>query len=237
MPKGRHRAGHVAGHHRTSASVRKAAPGARKAPPEARRASPTRVGGARVEGRRLADGGGRPAVLTALGSGRSSSRWYRWRSCPWPRSRGWRRTEAMTRQRRHLPSMQVRRPLRSGISPPLVWCPRARLPRLRGPRSRTPSHRSWWETTPVPRRSTQSASRWTTSRRRRVRGSTPRRSPRTVLPKRSRPLVRAHRRPPQTATSSPGRKQPFAACSPASAPLTSSPSRLAWTNCSADAGA
>ncbi len=69
MAKGRHRAGHAAGHHRTSASVRKAAPGARKAPPEARRASPTRVGGARVEGRRLADGGGRPAVLTALGSG------------------------------------------------------------------------------------------------------------------------------------------------------------------------
>ena len=44
-------------------------PGARKAPPAARRASPARVGGARVAGRRVADGNGRPAVLTTLGSG------------------------------------------------------------------------------------------------------------------------------------------------------------------------
>jgi len=69
MSKGRHRAGHVAGHHRTSTGGRKAAPGARKAPPEARNASPTRVGGAKVAGRRLAEGDGRPVVLTALGSG------------------------------------------------------------------------------------------------------------------------------------------------------------------------
>ena len=69
MGQGRHRAGNDAGHRRTSTGVRKAAPGARKAPPEARRASPARAGGARVTGRRVADGGGRPVVLTALGSG------------------------------------------------------------------------------------------------------------------------------------------------------------------------
>ena len=43
--------------------------GVRKAPPAARKASPTRVGGAKVAGRRVADGNGRPVVLTALGSG------------------------------------------------------------------------------------------------------------------------------------------------------------------------
>jgi hypothetical protein len=69
MSKGRHSAGHVAGHRRTTTGSRKAAPGARKAPPEARKASPTRVGGAKVAGRRVADGDGRPVVLTALGSG------------------------------------------------------------------------------------------------------------------------------------------------------------------------
>lgn len=69
MSKGRHSADRVAGHRRTTAGVRKAAPGARKAPPEARKASPTRVGGARVAGRRVAEGDGRPVVLTALGSG------------------------------------------------------------------------------------------------------------------------------------------------------------------------
>ena len=69
MGKGRHVAGNVAGHRRTSTGVRKAAPGARKAPPAARKASPTRVGGAKVAGRRLADGDGRPVLLTALGSG------------------------------------------------------------------------------------------------------------------------------------------------------------------------
>jgi hypothetical protein len=69
MSKGRHSAGHVAGHRRTTTGFRKAAPGARKAPPEARKASPTRVGGAKVAGRRVADGDGRPGVLTALGSG------------------------------------------------------------------------------------------------------------------------------------------------------------------------
>lgn len=69
MSKGRHRAGNAAGHRRASTDVRGAAPGARKAPPDARRASPTRVGGAKVVGRRLADGDGRPAVLTALGQG------------------------------------------------------------------------------------------------------------------------------------------------------------------------
>lgn len=69
MSKGRHSADRAAGHRRTTTDFRKAGPGARKAPPEARRASPTRVGGAKVAGRRVADGGGRPAVLTALGSG------------------------------------------------------------------------------------------------------------------------------------------------------------------------
>ncbi len=69
MSKGRHSAGHVGGHRRTTTRFRKAAPGARKAPPEARKASPMRVGGAKVEGRRVADGDGRPVVLTALGSG------------------------------------------------------------------------------------------------------------------------------------------------------------------------
>lgn len=69
MSKGRHSADRVAGHRRSTAGVRKSAPGARKAPPEARKASPTRVGGARVAGRRVADGDGRPVVLTALGSG------------------------------------------------------------------------------------------------------------------------------------------------------------------------
>jgi hypothetical protein len=69
MGQGRHKAGHAAGHRRASTGVRKAPPGARKAPPEARRASPVRVGGAKVTGRRLAHGDGRPAVLTALGSG------------------------------------------------------------------------------------------------------------------------------------------------------------------------
>lgn len=69
MSKGRHSAGHVAGYRRTTTGFGKAAPGARKAPPEARKASPTRVGGAKVAGRRVADGDGRPVVLTALGSG------------------------------------------------------------------------------------------------------------------------------------------------------------------------
>lgn len=69
MGQGRHRAGQVAGQRRTHTGARKAAPGARKAPPEARRASPARVGAARVTGRRMANGDGRPAVLTALGSG------------------------------------------------------------------------------------------------------------------------------------------------------------------------
>jgi hypothetical protein len=69
LSKGRHSADRVAGHRRTTTGARKAAPGARKAPPEARKASPTRVGGARVAGRRVADGDGRPVVLTALGSG------------------------------------------------------------------------------------------------------------------------------------------------------------------------
>lgn len=69
MSKGRHSAGPVAGRRRTATGVRRSAPGARKAPPEARRASPARAGGARVAGRRVADGGGRPVVLTALGSG------------------------------------------------------------------------------------------------------------------------------------------------------------------------
>lgn len=68
MSKGRHSAGPVAGHRRTTTGFRKAA-GARKAPPEARKASPTRVGGAKVAGRRVACGDGRPVVLTALGSG------------------------------------------------------------------------------------------------------------------------------------------------------------------------
>jgi hypothetical protein len=62
MSKGRHSAGRDAGH-------RRAAPGARKAPPEARKASPARLGGAKVAGRRVADGAGRPVALTALGSG------------------------------------------------------------------------------------------------------------------------------------------------------------------------
>jgi hypothetical protein len=62
MSKGRHRAGHVAGHRRTTTGFRKAAPSSRKA-------SPTRVGGAKVAGRRVADGAGRPVALTALGSG------------------------------------------------------------------------------------------------------------------------------------------------------------------------
>jgi hypothetical protein len=69
LSKGRHSADRVAGHRRTTTGVRKAAPGARKAPPEARKGSPARVGGARVAGRRVADGDGRPVVLTALGSG------------------------------------------------------------------------------------------------------------------------------------------------------------------------
>jgi hypothetical protein len=69
MSKGRHSAGHVAGHRRKTTGLRKAAPGARKAPPEARKASPTRVGGVKVAGRRVAGGDGRPVVLTALGSG------------------------------------------------------------------------------------------------------------------------------------------------------------------------
>lgn len=69
MSQGRHSAGRAAGHRRTTTGVRKASAGARKAQPEARRASPARVGGARVAGRRVADGNGRPAVLTALGSG------------------------------------------------------------------------------------------------------------------------------------------------------------------------
>jgi len=69
MSKGRHSAGPVAGRRRATTGVRRSAPGARKAPPEARRASPARAGGARVAGRRVADGGGRPVVLTALGSG------------------------------------------------------------------------------------------------------------------------------------------------------------------------
>ena len=66
---GRHRAGRVAGHRRTTTGLHKAPVGARKAPPEARKASPTRVGGVKVAGRRVADGHGRPVVLTALGSG------------------------------------------------------------------------------------------------------------------------------------------------------------------------
>lgn len=66
---GRHRAGRVAGHRRTTTGLHKAPVGARKAPPEARKASPTRVGGVKVAGRRVADGTGRPVVLTALGSG------------------------------------------------------------------------------------------------------------------------------------------------------------------------
>jgi len=69
MSQGRHSAGHAAGRRRTNTGSRKAVPGARKAPPDARRASPTRVGGAAVVGRRVADGDGRPAALTALGSG------------------------------------------------------------------------------------------------------------------------------------------------------------------------
>jgi len=69
MSKGRHSAGTVAGDRRTTTGFRKAAPGARKAPPEARKASPTRVGGTKVAGRRVAHGDGRPGVLSALGSG------------------------------------------------------------------------------------------------------------------------------------------------------------------------
>lgn len=69
MSKGRHSARSAVGDRRTTTGSRKTAPGARKAPPEARRASPVRVGGARVAGRRVANGDGRPVVLTALGSG------------------------------------------------------------------------------------------------------------------------------------------------------------------------
>lgn len=69
MSKGRHSAGPVGGHRRTTTGFGKAAAGVRKAPPEARKASPTRVGGAKVAGRRVAHGDGRPVVLTALGSG------------------------------------------------------------------------------------------------------------------------------------------------------------------------
>ena len=69
MSQGRHSAGRAAGHRRRTTGVRKAPAGARKAAPEARRASPARVGGARVAGRRVADGNGRPVVLAALGSG------------------------------------------------------------------------------------------------------------------------------------------------------------------------
>lgn len=66
---GRHSAGRVAGRRRTTTGLHKAPVGARKAPPEARKASPVRVGGVKIAGRRVADGNGRPAVLTALGSG------------------------------------------------------------------------------------------------------------------------------------------------------------------------
>jgi len=69
MSKGRHSAGYVAAHRRTTTGFHKVAPGARKAPPQARKASPARVGGGRVAGRRVANGDGRPVVLTALGSG------------------------------------------------------------------------------------------------------------------------------------------------------------------------
>lgn len=69
MSHGRHSAGHGAGRRRSTSGSRKAVPGARKAAPEARRASPTRAGGAKVVGRRVADGDGRPAALAALGSG------------------------------------------------------------------------------------------------------------------------------------------------------------------------
>ncbi|KAA1427782.1 hypothetical protein [Nocardioides antri] len=69
MSKGRHSAAPAAGHRRSTTGLRKATPGARKAPPEARKASPARVGGARVAGRRVAQGDGRPVVLTAIGSG------------------------------------------------------------------------------------------------------------------------------------------------------------------------
>jgi hypothetical protein len=69
MSKGRHSAGYAPAHRRTNTGFHKVAPGARKAPPQARKASPQRVGGAKVEGRRVADGDGRPVVLTALGSG------------------------------------------------------------------------------------------------------------------------------------------------------------------------
>jgi hypothetical protein len=69
LSKGRHSAGRVAGHRRTTTRLHKAPPGARKAQPEARNASPTRVGGVKVAGRRVADGNGRPVVLTALASG------------------------------------------------------------------------------------------------------------------------------------------------------------------------
>lgn len=69
MPKGRHSAGRVAGQRRRTTRLDDPPPGARKAPPKARKASPTRVGGAKVAGRRVADGNGRPVVLTALSSG------------------------------------------------------------------------------------------------------------------------------------------------------------------------
>jgi hypothetical protein len=68
LSQGRHSAGRAAGPRRTTTGVRKAPAGARKALPEARRASPTRVGAARVAGRRVAEGNGRPAVVTMLGS-------------------------------------------------------------------------------------------------------------------------------------------------------------------------
>jgi hypothetical protein len=69
LSKGRHSAGRAAGHRRTTARLPNPPPGARKAPPEARKASPLRVGGVEVPGRHVADGSGRPVVLTALGTG------------------------------------------------------------------------------------------------------------------------------------------------------------------------
>lgn len=69
MSKGRHSAGYVPAHRRTNTGFHRVAPGARKAPPQARKSSPARVGAAKVAGRRVAEGDGRPVVLTALGSG------------------------------------------------------------------------------------------------------------------------------------------------------------------------
>jgi len=69
LSKGRHSAGRAAGHRRATARLHNPPPGARKAPPGERKTSPTRVGGVEVAGRHVADGSGRPVVLTALGTG------------------------------------------------------------------------------------------------------------------------------------------------------------------------